>query len=319
MVNVHDLSESDDAAKVIRKRILKRAQRRCERCFKPNGKEVWILFRDGVQYWMGVEHGRIWRNEFGNYELRHPPHPPPGVEPRVIKVVLSIVHLNPASGNLDVNLKALCQHCHRVHQRQTPQIRVGDTHVDRAVAEAGNGTSLVLLPAPEKWLATTGVVPPPAKGWQPPEVPDGSEFRSCTPCGCFHLYSADGVAWPLSTRSHQIGQPPQVIKAGMRVIVTASGPPPTLVFGTAGAYALVQRMWRYVDIRSLRKETPAPGGFTAKVLDFAMEKPVRRVALILFEYKGQRSKLIVLEVGDSWQDLEHQNLHIIPQSDTLTY
>lgn len=116
--------------KVIRPRILARAEDRCEHCGKPNGATVFTRSgRNGGHYWMH------WKPEAGHYWLR--PwcvHSASYVGERTInrwgqentqrnyehkiRVVVTIAHLNHTPGDdRDENLAALCQWCHLMHDK----------------------------------------------------------------------------------------------------------------------------------------------------------------------------------------------------------
>lgn len=96
---------------VTRPRILARAGDRCEACGAPNHRKVvrlaasWSLLGE-----------RTWFH-------------PDGLKPwRVVRIVLTIAHLNHVAGDdRDENLKALCQWCHlhydRDHHAETRAIR----------------------------------------------------------------------------------------------------------------------------------------------------------------------------------------------------
>ena len=90
-----------------------RAKGRCETCGRPHGKLVQHL---GDGRWWDEEPG-AWRNGRGRALPRFTP-PRDGLAIRHTKVVLATAHLdhdptnNPAS-----NLRALCQRCHMLHDR----------------------------------------------------------------------------------------------------------------------------------------------------------------------------------------------------------
>jgi hypothetical protein len=112
----------------VRKRILERAQNRCEQCGKPNGARVltftgrlpngspimmWAIDEKG---WWYDHHGRTWPTMRVLRPIRS------------IRVVLTIAHLDHTPGHDDDdNLKALCAWCHlnydRLHHKETRQTR----------------------------------------------------------------------------------------------------------------------------------------------------------------------------------------------------
>jgi len=110
----------------IRPRILSRAGNCCEFCSKPNS--VWIETTTGTRwskelrrpthfmYWRRMSNGE-WYTQRG----RHcPARPAPAfIKSRLVKVVLTIAHLdhNPEN-NSDENLRALCQWCHLIHDKE---------------------------------------------------------------------------------------------------------------------------------------------------------------------------------------------------------
>jgi hypothetical protein len=110
--------------KETRPRILARAKFACEMCLKPHNTDVIVRSRDGMQYWVKVG-GRVWRNCHGEIQVRPPVG---GSEPRLIRNILTVAHLNHVSGDdRDDNLKALCCWCHlnfdRVHHKETRATR----------------------------------------------------------------------------------------------------------------------------------------------------------------------------------------------------
>ncbi len=97
----------------VRPRILERAGKRCEQCNKgPDRKQV-IVVRDRSGRWL--DKGLIWRGPDG----QRAEDPPRGRRRYKIRLVLTVAHLNHQPGDdRDENLKALCQRCHLVHDRQ---------------------------------------------------------------------------------------------------------------------------------------------------------------------------------------------------------
>ena len=97
----------------------KRAGGRCEQCGRPHGKRVRHL---GDGRWWDEEAGR-WRDGRGRV-VRHRPHALPCDEPvlAVTTVVLATAHLDhDPSNNAGRNLRALCQRCHLLHDREEHQ------------------------------------------------------------------------------------------------------------------------------------------------------------------------------------------------------
>ena len=94
-----------------------RANGRCEACGRPHGLVVRHL-GDG-RWW--DEEGQTWRSGRGR------PLPRLFIDPavpvtRITKVVLATAHLDhDPSNNLPRNLKALCQRCHMLHDREEHQ------------------------------------------------------------------------------------------------------------------------------------------------------------------------------------------------------
>jgi 5-methylcytosine-specific restriction endonuclease McrA len=142
-----------------RRRILKRAQNKCEFCGKPNGKLVYVT-RDGTGRWNQAlanayrstrvlvkrllnEIPRSKKKEdlafrtiwcwFGgdgqSLELAFPPgdnslQTPESGYIYLIKVVLTIMHLNHTPGDdRDENLKAGCQRCHLNYDKEYHRMR----------------------------------------------------------------------------------------------------------------------------------------------------------------------------------------------------
>jgi hypothetical protein len=89
-----------------------RAQSRCERCRRPHGQLVQHLGDGG--WWDGAE--RTWRNGLGR---RLKGVPGQKAELRCTKVMLATAHLDhDPTNNHPRNLKALCQRCHMIHDRE---------------------------------------------------------------------------------------------------------------------------------------------------------------------------------------------------------
>lgn len=108
-----------------RLRILARAGNCCEQCGKPNGKAV-LTVSGGYSFmaWTLCEASAgssvPWRDCYGHTITRLST----SFQPRIIRVVLTIAHLNHVSGDdRDENLKALCQWCHlnydKLHHQET--------------------------------------------------------------------------------------------------------------------------------------------------------------------------------------------------------
>ena len=90
-----------------------RAKGRCEACGRPHGRLVQHL---GDGRWWDEEHG-AWRNGRGRALARF--KPPLGAVVRHTKVVLATAHLDhDPTNNPARNLKALCQRCHMLHDRE---------------------------------------------------------------------------------------------------------------------------------------------------------------------------------------------------------
>ena len=91
-----------------------RAARRCECCGRPHGKVVAHL---GDGRWWDEQAG-TWRSGRGR-PLSGLPSPTSGLPVKWTKVVLATAHLNHNPGdNRPQNLKAWCQRCHLIHDRQ---------------------------------------------------------------------------------------------------------------------------------------------------------------------------------------------------------
>ena len=88
-----------------------RAQSRCEQCRRPHGRLVTHL-GDG-RWWDEAE--RTWRSGRGRKLKRDPS---PKDELRYTRVMLATAHLDhDPTNNHTRNLKALCQRCHLIHDR----------------------------------------------------------------------------------------------------------------------------------------------------------------------------------------------------------
>lgn len=83
----------------IRPRILKRADNRCECCGLKNKAIVYSFIENGI---------REWKEEISQFDFDF-------FEPKEVKVILTIAHLDHDETNLEVKddrLKAMCQLCH---------------------------------------------------------------------------------------------------------------------------------------------------------------------------------------------------------------
>ena len=92
-----------------------RAKGRCEQCGRPHGRKV-IHLGDGR--WWDEEAG-VWRNGRGRAltRLAEPIADDPGL--LTTKVVLAAAHLDHDPGhNRPRNLRAFCQRCHMLHDRE---------------------------------------------------------------------------------------------------------------------------------------------------------------------------------------------------------
>ncbi len=97
----------------VRPRILERAGGRCEQCNKGPDRKRLVVVRDGSGRWL--DKGLIWRGPDGD----RAEDPPRRTRRYRIHLVLTVAHLNHTPGDdRDENLKALCQRCHLVHDRQ---------------------------------------------------------------------------------------------------------------------------------------------------------------------------------------------------------
>ena len=90
----------------------RRAKGRCEGCGRPHGREVQHL-GDG-RWW--DEEASTWRNGSG---LTLPSVATPNVAIRTTRVVLACAHLDhDPTNNQGRNLRAFCQRCHMLHDRE---------------------------------------------------------------------------------------------------------------------------------------------------------------------------------------------------------
>ena len=116
---------------ITRPRILARAGNKCENCQKPNATPVesryaWAFSRDGMRerrMWWRVIESEEWRNQFGEIQT-----PPQFYSRETVSITgLGIAHLNHVPGDdRDENLKALCQWCHLMHDRERHHETRGD-------------------------------------------------------------------------------------------------------------------------------------------------------------------------------------------------
>ncbi len=91
-----------------------RAKGRCEECGRPHGQQVLHL---GDGRWWDKER-QIWRNGAGQ-PLPHLVLTDALSTIRMTKVVLATAHLDhDPTNNRTRNLKALCQRCHMIHDRE---------------------------------------------------------------------------------------------------------------------------------------------------------------------------------------------------------
>src|SRR3984957_6894725 len=92
-----------------------RAKGRCERCGRPHGREIRHL-GDG-RWW--DEDERTWRNGRGRALSRLARRVSDDITVRTTRVALAAAHLDhdPTNNRLR-NLKALCQRCHMLHDRE---------------------------------------------------------------------------------------------------------------------------------------------------------------------------------------------------------
>ena len=107
-----------DWQKRVRPRILERAKDKCERCHKPNHvKVLTYTLPFGRMFYRIAAAGTAWVNQDGKPGIpwQHGAKGPP----RVITVILTVAHLNHTPGDdRDENLKAWCQWCHLLYDRQ---------------------------------------------------------------------------------------------------------------------------------------------------------------------------------------------------------
>ena len=92
-----------------------RAKGRCERCARPHGR---IVCHNGDGRWWDEE-AQVWRNGQGR-SLRSRNEAPLAGDPAVLttRVYLAAAHLDhDPTNNHARNLKALCQRCHMLHDR----------------------------------------------------------------------------------------------------------------------------------------------------------------------------------------------------------
>ena len=108
-----------------RPRILARAGNCCERCGKPDRAKVATTTGRGIfgcwMVWALVDDDRTipgeWHDDRGQWASVETYHTERR-EFRIIRVVLTIAHLNHVAGDdRDENLAALCQWCHLIHDR----------------------------------------------------------------------------------------------------------------------------------------------------------------------------------------------------------
>lgn len=116
-----------------------RAKGRCEQCRRPHGK---LVCHDGNGSWWDEE-TQTWLNGNGRRLSAQPAPPAPGHP--TTRVYLATAHLDHNPGyNAFRNLKALCQRCHIIHDRDEHRRRrrlsylmtraVGDLFTGRYVA-----------------------------------------------------------------------------------------------------------------------------------------------------------------------------------------
>src|SRR3569833_2739027 len=94
-----------------------RAKGRCEQCGRPHGRTVMHL-GDG-RWW--DEDAKVWRNGRGRTlaRLAEPVIGDHDPDLRTTKVFLATAHLDHAPGNNRLrNLRAFCQRCHMLHDRE---------------------------------------------------------------------------------------------------------------------------------------------------------------------------------------------------------
>jgi hypothetical protein len=243
---------------------------------------------------------------------------------------VTIVHLNHNSDdNRDKNLQAFCQSCVLAHEdqrlrdlqavttvsgvaaaegelkpfliqdnRHQPQGHNADTKLDRPLTGLTRNESTGTV-------TTTQLAPPPS-----PSSSHSTGTRLCPECESLKIVGKDGAEWVLSERSFPIERRLFAVEKGMRVSVVASGPPPFLVFGVAGASALVEEICRIDDVYSFFLSPPIPPHLLCEVLRYRAQ--ATRAASIRFESCGRTWRTFVIEVGGFWYDLSRQRLTIIP-------
>jgi hypothetical protein len=106
-----------------RARILRRCGYRCEKCHKRDRARIeTVTIPERKQmFWRPWREQRYrdkwnrWRNQNGEQQIWPYPWKP---QPRVITVVLAVIHLNQTAGDdRDENLSARCQWCHLLWDR----------------------------------------------------------------------------------------------------------------------------------------------------------------------------------------------------------
>lgn len=91
-----------------------RAKGRCEHCGRPHGK---LIFHLGDGRWWDDD-ADLWRDGKGRFVRGKLEAPLPG-HTRTTKVFLATAHLDNDPGHNDRrNLRALCQRCHMLHDRE---------------------------------------------------------------------------------------------------------------------------------------------------------------------------------------------------------
>jgi len=320
-------SESLDWEALVR-RTLKRAKNCCMRCLKPDKRVVHIAYRDGLQYWIKQgPTGLVWRNEFGELEIANPPT---SIESEPIEVVLSIIHLNHNSGdNRDKNLQVFCQSCVVAHENQRlrdlqavttvsgvaaaeselkPYLIHNNEHRRPALQGNDNNASLT---SPTNDAGLTGTVAATAQGplQANPPNPNLTGYLACSHCGTLATVGDQGALWVFSTGTKPVEPRSLSLEKGMRVSVLRTGPPAFLIFGAAGASALLEEICRINELYSVHFTPPPPPHLLVEVLRY--QDMATRVALIRFEAPGV-TRMLVLEVKGSWYDLHRQPLNIIP-------
>ncbi len=150
-----------------RPRILDRAGHRCEHCSKPNRIDVetrswsipaWGMPTEGKKRESHQVHLMIWRQAglapgdswiVRNGEPFGAGQVPGGGNPRVIRVVLTVAHLNHIAGDdRDENLAALCQWCHLIYDLEHhEESRAGRKDEDRPLLKLLSGPAAIDGPA----------------------------------------------------------------------------------------------------------------------------------------------------------------------------